>query len=78
MNPDYPTWENATLLHALCSRDIRDRTMAHRTECATILLDAGATISARDDEYRSTPLAWATKRGHTRIAEILRRAGATA
>lgn len=112
MNPDYPTWQNTTLLHVLCSRDIRDRTMAHRTECAAILLDAGATISVRDDEYRSTPLAWAvrndlpdmvefllargapttlpddepwatplawaTRRGHARIAEMLRKAGATA
>lgn len=78
MNPDYPTWEGATLLHALCSRDIRDRTMAHRTECATILLDAGATISARDDEYRSTPLAWAARNDLPDMVELLLARGAPA
>jgi hypothetical protein len=33
----------------------------HRVECVTILLDAGATISAKDDDYRSTPLARAAR-----------------
>ena len=78
MSPDYPTWEGATLLHALCSRDIRDRTMAHRTECATILLDAGATISAKDDEYRSTPLAWAARNNLPDMVELLLQRGAPA
>ena len=61
LHPDYPTPEGTTFLHALCRRDIRGRTMGHRTECAAILLDAGATISAKDKEYRSTPLAWAAR-----------------
>jgi len=61
LNPDYPTPEGSTLLHALCSRDVRGRTMNHRTECADILLHAGAAISAKDEEYRSTPLAWAAR-----------------
>jgi ankyrin repeat protein len=61
MSPDYPTWQNVTFLHVLCSRDVRDRTMRHRTTCASILLEAGATLSPRDDEYRSTPLAWAAR-----------------
>jgi ankyrin repeat protein len=78
MNPDYPNWQHMTLLHALCSRDIRDRTMAHRTECATILLDAGATISARDDEYRSTPLAWAARNDLPDMVELLLARGAPA
>jgi ankyrin repeat protein len=61
MSPDYPTWQNVTFLHVLCSRDVRDRSMRHRTTCASILLEAGATLSPRDDEYRSTPLAWAAR-----------------
>lgn len=76
MSPDYPTWQNWTLLHALCSRDIRDRTMAHRTECAAILLDAGATISAKDDDYRSTPLAWAARNNLSDMVEFLLARGA--
>jgi ankyrin repeat protein len=78
MNPDYPTWQGATLLHALCSRDIRDRTMAYRTECAAILLEAGATISAKDDEYRSTPLAWAARNDLPDMVEFLLARGAPA
>ena len=61
LSPDYSSWQNLRFLHLLCSRDVRNRTMSHRTECAGILLDAGAAISARDEEYRSTPLAWAAR-----------------
>jgi hypothetical protein len=42
------------------------------------LLGRGARVSLPDDEPWATPLAWAEKRGHPEIAEILRRHGATA
>jgi hypothetical protein len=42
------------------------------------LLERGAGTNLPGDEPWATPLAWATRRGHGRIAEILRRAGATA
>jgi ankyrin repeat protein len=71
MSPDYPTANNKTLLHVLCGRDIRNRTMDHRTECAAILLDAGATISAKDEEYRSTPLAWAARNNLPDMVDFL-------
>jgi ankyrin repeat protein len=71
LSPDYPNWRNLTFLHLLCSRDMRDRTMDHRTECATILLDAGANISARDEAYRSTPLAWAARSNLPDMVEFL-------
>jgi ankyrin repeat protein len=60
LDPNYPMSDGVTLLHELCHRDVRDRTMDHRTECAAILLDAGADLSPRtgNDE---TPLAWAIK-----------------
>lgn len=48
LDPDYTDESGSTLLHSLCARDERGRTMNHRTECAGILLDAGATISATD------------------------------
>ena len=76
MNPDLPNWLRATPLHDLCSRDTRGRTREHRTECATILLDAGATISARDDDYRSTPLAWAARNDIPDMVEFLLARGA--
>lgn len=111
MDPNLPNWHRATPLHDLCGRDSRGRTRDHRLECATILLEAGADICARDEDYLSTPLAWAARndlpdmvefllangaptnladeepwttplswaerRGHVRISELLKRAGAT-
>ena len=46
-----------TLLHHVCVvHDYRGRDGTEGAiERATILLDAGASIFARDDEYRSTP-----------------------
>ena len=71
MNPDLPNWQLATPLHDLCGRDSRGRPHPRRTECATILLDAGATISAKDDDYRSTPLAWAARSDLPDMVELL-------
>jgi ankyrin repeat protein len=71
MSPDLPDWQRATLLHLLCGRDGRGRPRPHRTECATILLDAGANLSARDEEYRSTPLAWAARNDLPDMVEFL-------
>jgi ankyrin repeat protein len=69
MSLDQMNWQQQTLLHHASTRDA--------SECAAILLDAGATTTARDDEYRSTPLSWAARRGHQQIASILRAYGAT-
>ena len=45
-------------------------------ERARILLDAGASISARDEEYRSTPLAWAARANIPEMVEFLLARGA--
>jgi ankyrin repeat protein len=50
--------------------------MDHRTECAAILLDAGANISSRDDETCSTPLAWAARNDLPDLVEFLLARGA--
>ena len=63
MDPDLPDWQHATPLHSLCQRDGRGRPRPHRIECAGMFLEAGATLSARDSEYRSTPLGWAARTG---------------
>jgi ankyrin repeat protein len=60
LDPDYRDEDGSTLLHALCSRDRRGRAMNRRIECAAILLDAGATISARNKDG-ITPLALAKR-----------------
>jgi ankyrin repeat protein len=76
MNPDLPNWLLATPLHDLCGRDGRGRPRSGRVECAGILLDAGATISARDEDYRSTPLAWAARNDLPDMVELLLARGA--
>ena len=43
-----------------------------------ILLDAGAAISPKDEDYRSTPLAWAARNGlPDMVAFLLERGAAT-
>jgi ankyrin repeat protein len=75
MNPDLPTWQRGTFLHDLCSGGKRARTW-NAIERAQILLDAGASISARDEEYRSTPLAWAARTNMREMVEFLLARGA--
>ena len=68
MSPDQMNWQHQTLLHWASVHDT--------PECAAILVDAGATITARDDEYRSTPLAWAAAANKPRLVEYLLSRGA--
>lgn len=68
MNPDQMNWQRQTLLHHASTQDT--------TECAAILLDAGASLSARDEEYRSTPLAWAARTNRLAMVEFLLSRGA--
>jgi ankyrin repeat protein len=68
MSPDLMNWQHQTLLHLVCKGP--DRT-GGAVERAAILLDAGATISARDDEYRSTPLGWAARTNSVPMVEVL-------
>jgi ankyrin repeat protein len=75
LHPDYTDASGCTLLHALCTRDERGRTMKHRTACAAILLDAGAAISAVDTQG-ATPLAHAARNNLPDMVEFLRRRGA--
>ncbi len=77
MDPDLPNWLRATPLHDLCGRDNRGRPSPHREHCAAILLDAGATLTARDEDYRSTPLAWAARNGLPDMVAMLLARGAS-
>ncbi len=70
MSPDQMNWQHQTLLHH-ASGSWQDT-----SECAAILLDAGATITARDDDYRSTPLAWAARADRPQMVEFLLSRGA--
>ena len=64
MSPDQMNWQHQTLLHHASTQDT--------TECAAILLDArGHDCRSRDDEYRSTPLAWAARANKPQLVEFL-------
>jgi ankyrin repeat protein len=80
MSPDLMNWQQQTLLHFVCvGRDYRGRdNTSAAVERATLLLDAGANISARDDEYRSTPLGWAARTNSLAMAAFLLERGAPA
>jgi len=75
MNPDLPNWERRTFLHDLCAGGKRYQP-TDAIERAQILLDAGASISARDEEYRSTPLAWAARTDMPEMVQFLLARGA--
>ena len=75
MNPDLPNWQEQTLLHDVCGGAPRDKVEKHLT-LARMLLDAGANISARDDEYRSTPLGFAARTNMPEMVEFLLSRGA--
>jgi ankyrin repeat protein len=73
MSPDLMNWQHQTLLHLVCNRP---DSSGGNVERAAMLLDAGATIAARDDEYRSTPLAWAARTNAASMVEFLLARGA--
>jgi ankyrin repeat protein len=75
MNPDLPNWQGHTFLHDLC-RGGRRGEAGDSLARAAILLDAGASISARDEEYSSTPLAWAARNNMPDMVEFLLARGA--
>jgi ankyrin repeat protein len=80
MSPDVMNWQRQTLLHHICRHPAMKRWIssgsADAIEKATILLNAGADISARDEEYRSTPLAWAARSGAVDMVRFLLSRGA--
>jgi ankyrin repeat protein len=75
MSPDLPNWQEQTLLHGLCRGGKRGE-VGEALARAAILLDAGASISAREEEYRSTPLAWAARTNMPYMVEFLLARGA--
>jgi ankyrin repeat protein len=75
MNPDLPNWQQQTFLHDLCRGGKRGQ-VGKQLALAEILLDAGASISAREEEYCSTPLGWAARTNMPDMVEFLLARGA--
>jgi ankyrin repeat protein len=76
MNPDTCNWQSQTMLHMLCRGDGRGKPDPQSLQCAAMLLDAGAHISARDDDLQSTPLAWAARSNRPDMVQFLLSRGA--
>jgi len=68
MDPNHMNWQRFTLLHHMAAEgDVAK---------ARLLLVHGATVDAIDDEYRSTPLGVAARRGQRATVELLLEHGA--
>ncbi len=68
MNPSRPDWLHITPLHRFAQ--------GGDLENATIFLDHGADLHARDEDICSTPLGWAAKFGRLAMVELLLKRGA--
>ena len=68
MDPDHMNWHRLTLLHHMAAEGEVGK--------ARLLIEYGATLDAIDEEYRSTPLGVAARRGQRKTVEILLDAGA--
>jgi ankyrin repeat protein len=68
MNPSQPDWLGITPLHQFArTGDV---------EKATLFIEHGADLHARDEDICSTPLGWASKFDQAAIAELLLKSGA--
>jgi hypothetical protein len=76
MSPDTHNWQMQTMLHMLCRSDPHGRELELNTLRAQMLLDAGATLSPLDDQYRSTPLGWAARNNNPGMVRFLLSRGA--
>jgi ankyrin repeat protein len=68
MDPNHMNWHRFTLLHHMAAEGELNK--------ARLLLDHRATIDAIDEEYCSTPLGVAARRGQAAIVELLLERGA--
>ncbi len=68
MNPSQPDWLGITPLHQFARTGDVER--------ATLFIEQGADLHARDDDIRSTPLGWAAKFGQADMVELLLKHGA--
>ena len=68
MNPNHMNWQHFTLLHHMAAEGDIPK--------ARLLLDHGADINTIDEEYRSTPLGCAARRGQKEMVELLLARGA--
>jgi ankyrin repeat protein len=64
------------MLHMLCRQDKDGKDRELNTRRAGMLLDAGANISAREDQFSATPLGWAALSNNIGMVRFLLARGA--
>ncbi|MCH8294746.1 ankyrin repeat domain-containing protein [Candidatus Poribacteria bacterium] len=78
-DPNIREQENMTLLHRTVGCMWRGRWMNSEEvmiEFSRVLLDQGADTNTKDDDLKSTPLAWHARYGHKKVVEYLLSRGA--
>ena len=75
VDPDVTGVGGHTTLHHLATNTAGDE---HRLTRATLLLDAGASLSKRDQLLKSTPLGWACRWGRIELVKLYLSRGASA
>ncbi|MGH9766624.1 MAG: ankyrin repeat domain-containing protein, partial [Blastocatellia bacterium] len=68
MDPNRPNWLRITPLHQFAEHG--------DVESASLFIERGADLHAREEGFCSTPLAWAANFGQTRMVGFLLRRGA--
>ena len=80
MTPNDSDWLRVTSLHRLAIGSMKHgsdgREYVHHGEAMRLLIEAGADLDARDEEFQSTPLGWAARWGRPEAAELLLERGA--
>jgi ankyrin repeat protein len=78
VDPDVRGGEGYTVLHHLASGYCRASNEETRVILATMLLDAGASLTIRDSLLKSTPLGWACRWGRIELVRLYLKRGADA
>ena len=76
--PTFDGGEGYTILHHLASDYCRASNAENRVIRATMLLDAGASLTIRDSLLKSTPLGWACRWGRIELVRLYLERGADA
>jgi ankyrin repeat protein len=78
VDPDMPDGAGYTVLHNLASDLCQAQNEEPRVLRATMLLDAGASLTKRDPLLQSTPLGWACRWGRIELVKLYLERGADA
>ena len=77
MKPSHPDWLLITPLHHFAGKGDRENTALFIDRGAVeLFLARGAKPNLPDDPHWATPIAWATRRAHRALVDMLKEHGA--